>query len=64
MTLLDRAREARKVLVYVLGVLGQLVALGVVPDAALPWVAAALAAATGLGIYSVPNAPPGKHASQ
>ena len=63
MSLAERAAEARKVIVYFLGVAAQLVTLGVVPTPALPYVAGALAVATGLGIYGVPNDEPGKHAA-
>lgn len=47
----------RKAAVAVAGVLGQVLAAGVLPPTWQPWAAVALALATALGVYQVPNAP-------
>lgn len=61
--MIDQILAAKKVAVYVLGLLAQLLTLGVVPAPAVPYVAGLIAIATGLGIYSATNVPavPGEH---
>jgi hypothetical protein len=55
--MIERALNAKKVRVYLGGVAAQLIVLGVVPDALLPWVAGFVAILTGLGIYQAENEP-------
>jgi hypothetical protein len=50
--------EARKFLVAVAGVAGQLVAVGLIHGQALHWTQVVLAAVTALGVYGVSNATP------
>ncbi len=51
------ARRARKFLVAAVGALAVIVAAGILPEPAKSWAVAALAVATALGVYRVPNAP-------
>lgn len=53
-------KEARKFLVAVIGVAGNLVAIGVVPAADVRWVTLGITVATACGVYVVPNQPPTK----
>lgn len=54
---MGKLAEIRKIIAYVLGVAAQLVALGVVPGAVLPYVSGVIAVATGLGVYQAKNEP-------
>jgi hypothetical protein len=47
----------RKGIVAAAGLLGQLVAAGIIPAPYDKWAMAVLAALTALGVYAVPNAP-------
>lgn len=53
----------RKTFVAVVGVLAQVIASGALPAEWLPWANVALALATALSVWRVPNetAPPGRH---
>jgi hypothetical protein len=53
-----KAAGARKTVVAVLGLIGQVVAAGVLDGTALHWAQVILAAGTALGVYQVPNARP------
>jgi hypothetical protein len=50
--------EARKAIVAVLGVAATAVANGLITGTAVKWVSVAIAVATALGVYAVPNKPP------
>lgn len=55
---LARLAEFRKGLVSVAGLLGQLIALGVLHGTALHWAQIILAALTAIGVVAASNAPP------
>lgn len=54
--------SARKALVAVVGVVAQLVAVGVLSGSALHWAQVVLAALAAAGVYAVPNKPAAKAA--
>ena len=54
---LPKLAEVRKVAVAVVGVVAQVVALGLLHGTALHWAQVVVAAATAVGVYGVPNAP-------
>jgi hypothetical protein len=47
--------KIRKLIAYVVGVLAEVVALGVLPEKILPYATGIIAVATGLGIYQAEN---------
>lgn len=49
--------QVRKAAVAAAGIVGQVVAAGVIPDRYLPWTSILIAALTAVGVYGVPNAP-------
>lgn len=55
--MIEKARYVKKLLVYLAGVAGELLAMNVVPDPVVPYVAGFVAVLTGLGIYRAENGP-------
>lgn len=58
--------NAKKVLVYAVGILAQVLALGLLPEQYAKYGYAVLAVAAGIGIYQASNVPldgPGDHAA-
>lgn len=49
--------QVRKAAVAAAGIVGQVVAAGVIPDSYLPWTSILIAVLTAVGVYGVPNAP-------
>ena len=54
---LPKLAEVRKVVAFVVGMVAQAVALGVVNGGPLHIIQVVLAVATGAGVYAAPNAP-------
>lgn len=61
--MIEKAKEIRKALVGVVGVVAYALSLNLVPEPVSGWLAAALAVATVFGIYQVPNGGPAARAA-
>lgn len=55
--MIEKARYAKKLLVYAGGLAAELLTLGYVPDPLVPYVSGFVALLTGLGIYQAENEP-------
>jgi hypothetical protein len=56
-----RLAEVRKAAAAAVGILGQVIVLGLVPDEYLPWANVIVAVATMFGVYFVPKNAPSQH---
>jgi hypothetical protein len=61
--MIEKAKEVRKALVGLVGVLAYALSLNLIPEPVSGWIATAIAVATVFGIHQVPNDEPGKHAA-